>query len=158
VQRVVAVAGSAVDVPLSPEARAASREHGEALRSYQPGLENMRALTLTTLHNKELVTDELVQLRYEMSVHQAEGRANRSAAAEESMRPFTPEELRASYHRPTLILWGKDDHGNPIERGYRMFEAMPGAELHCFNACGHWPMWDQTEAFVSTVAAFLNRP
>jgi pimeloyl-ACP methyl ester carboxylesterase len=65
---------------------------------------------------------------------------------------------RAAYRKKTLILWGKDDHGNPIERGYRMFDVMPNSELHCFDNCGHWPMWDQTEAFVIVVSEFLNRP
>ena len=42
-------------------------------------------------------------------------RANRAeGAAAEAVRPVSPDELR-SYQKPTLILWGKDDHGNPIE-------------------------------------------
>jgi pimeloyl-ACP methyl ester carboxylesterase len=155
----VLIAGAGVDVPLSAESRELSREHGQVLSSYTIGLENMRTLTLGTLHHKELVTDELVNLRHEMSLAAQKGRDAHPAREQSGPReaPLTPEELRAGYHRETLILWGKDDHGNPIERGYRMFEAMPGAELHCFDECGHWPMWDQTEAFVSVVSAFLNR-
>lgn len=158
VDRVVLIAGAGVDLPLSPEAREASREHSEVLRSYQPGLDNMRTLTMGTLHRKELVTEELVELRYKMSVHQNEARQNRGVGQQSDVAPFSPDELRAAYDKRTLILWGKDDHGNPIERGYRMFEVMPNSELHCFDSCGHWPMWDQTEAFVAVVSEFLNRP
>lgn len=158
VDRVVLIAGAGVDVPLSEEGRKLSREHSEVLRSYRPGLENMRALTLGTLHRKDLVSDELVQLRYEMSVHQDEARQARGAGeAGEAVPLVTPEELKERWRKRTLILWGKDDHGNPIERGYRMLEVIPGAELHAFSDCAHWPMWDQTEAFVSVVSEFLKR-
>lgn len=157
VARVVLIAGAGVEVPLSPEAREAAREHGQYLNSYTPGLENMRNLTMGTLHRKDLVSDELVQLRYAMSIGpNYDARQGRTGAqGPEPLPPVTPEELREAYDKPTLILWGKDDHGNPLERGYRMFEVIPHAELHCFNDCGHWPMWDQTERFVSAVAAFL---
>jgi pimeloyl-ACP methyl ester carboxylesterase len=156
VSKVVLIAGGGVDVPLSEEARAASREHGEYLNSYSPGLENMRQLTTGTLHRKELVTDELVQLRYEMSVGpNYEARQGRSGDRATPMAPLTPDELRASWSKPTLLLWGKDDHGSPLERGFRMVEIMPHTELHCFDDCGHWPMWDQTERFVSVVSGFL---
>jgi pimeloyl-ACP methyl ester carboxylesterase len=158
VARVVLIAGAGVEVSLSPEARQAAREHGEYLNAYTPGLENMRALTMGTLHRKEFVSDALVQLRYEMSVGaNYEARTGRAGAdAPAPMPAVTPEEVRAgNYAKPTLICWGKDDHGSPIERAYRMFEALPTAELHCFANCGHWPMWDQTERFVSVVASFL---
>jgi pimeloyl-ACP methyl ester carboxylesterase len=158
VAKVVLIAGAGVDVPLSPQAREMAREHSAYLNSYTPGLENMRNLTMGTLHRKELVSEELIQLRYEMSIganaQAREGRAQ--AAAPAPMPPLKPEELSASYNKPTLILWGKDDHGNPVERGFRMVEAIPGAELHVFAECAHWPMWDQTERFVSGVASFLN--
>jgi pimeloyl-ACP methyl ester carboxylesterase len=157
VAKVVLIAGAGVEVPLSPEARQAAKEHGEYLRSYTPGLDNMRSLTMGTIHRKALVTDELVQLRYEMSMGtNYEARQERVGAdAAAPMAAVSADELRARYGNPTLILWGKDDHGSPVERGYRMFEVIPHAELHCFDDCGHWPMWDQTERFVSVVAGFL---
>ena len=70
VARVVLVAGAGVDVQLSPEAREIAREHNVVLSSYTLGLENMRALTMGTLHRKDLVSEELIQLRHEMSVAQ----------------------------------------------------------------------------------------
>lgn len=90
VDRVVLIAGAGVDVPLSPGAREASREHGVVLRAYTPGLglENMRTLTMGTLHRGELVTEELVQLRYEMSLHQDEARQPQTDAQRgEAVRP-----------------------------------------------------------------------
>ena len=158
VAKVVIIGGAGVSLPLSPEAQAAAREHGEALNSYTPSVDNMRRLTLGTLYRDELVSDELVKLRYEMSIgpnYEArvarQGRENTRPS-----RPITPEEITAGYQTPTLVVWGKNDPGSVIERGYKTFEAIPGAEFHGFDNCGHWPMWDQTERFVSVVADFLK--
>ncbi|MSQ23134.1 MAG: alpha/beta fold hydrolase [Chloroflexi bacterium] len=157
VANVVVIAGGGIDVPISPEAQASSREHSAFLNAYTPGLENMRTLTHGTLHRDEFVSDELVQLRYEMSIGpNYEARQGRNAASTEALRLLTPDEIKANYRTRTLICWGKDDHGSVIERGYRMFEIIPGAELHAFDNCGHWPMWDQTERWVSVVSGFLK--
>ena len=45
-----------------------AKKHSEDLREYEPSLENMRKLTLGTIFNKELVTEELVRELYEMSI------------------------------------------------------------------------------------------
>jgi pimeloyl-ACP methyl ester carboxylesterase len=34
---------------------------------------------------------------------------------------------------------------------------MPNAEVHVFPRCGHWTMFEQRDAFVATVLAFLAR-
>jgi 2-hydroxy-6-oxonona-2,4-dienedioate hydrolase len=54
------------------------------------------------------------------------------------------------------LLWGKNDAGVAVERGVLLFQALPNAELHLFNECGHWCQWDQTARFHSIVADFLN--
>jgi pimeloyl-ACP methyl ester carboxylesterase len=51
----------------SADSQALAKKHSEELREYEPSLENMRKLTLGTIFNKELVTEELVRERYEMS-------------------------------------------------------------------------------------------
>ncbi len=160
VTKAVIIATGGVDVPVSPETQAVLDEHRKYLAAYTPGLANMRQLTLGTLHRPELVTDELVKLRYEMSVgpnYEARLRQPPGAAPARPSRAIAAE-LRTRYSTKTLVLWGKNDHGNPIESGYRIAELIPSAELHTFANCGHWPMWDQRERFVAVVADFLNAP
>jgi pimeloyl-ACP methyl ester carboxylesterase len=154
VGRTVVIGGGGVDVTISAEAEAASREHSAYLRSYTPGIENMRQLTLGTLHRDEFVSDELVALRYEMSLGANDEAAKRRAKLPAAPR-VTAEELM-DYRVPTLICWGRNDEGSPIETGYKMFDMVPLSEFHAFDNCAHWPMWDASQRFVSVVADFLH--
>ena len=58
--------------------------------------------------------------------------------------------------RPTLLLWGEEDRiVTPAYRdGWR--QAIPGAQLAVIPQAGHFPHWEQPEAFVDTVTAFVE--
>jgi pimeloyl-ACP methyl ester carboxylesterase len=151
--RLVLIAGGGMTEDISPEAQETSRKHGQDLGAYTPSVENARALLRGTLYKQDLVTDELVQLRYEMSTGpNFEAQQARSKA--QAARPIVDDLRRLT--NPTLVMWGRNDRGSVIERAYRAFEAIPGAELHTFNECAHWPMWDQTARFTSVVSDFLS--
>lgn len=142
---------------LSPQGSAASQslaaKHAADLREYEPSLENMRKLTLGTIFNKELVTEELVRERYEMSVGKNyEAQVQRRAAARQ--RPVYDElnKLRVR----ALLLWGNNDHGVSVERGVELFQRIPGAEFHLFDNCAHWVQWDQADRFNRLVIDFLR--
>ncbi|MCH8198935.1 MAG: alpha/beta fold hydrolase, partial [Chloroflexi bacterium] len=103
VDRLVLVSSGTLAPKGSPAAEALARKHAADLGAYEPGLENMRKLSLGTLYHPELVTDEFVQLRYEMSIgplrEAAQARRNTPAA-----RPILDELSRLK--PPTLLLWG----------------------------------------------------
>ena len=46
------------------ESQALAKKHGEELKEYTPSMENMRKLTLGTIFNNDLVTEESVRERY----------------------------------------------------------------------------------------------
>jgi pimeloyl-ACP methyl ester carboxylesterase len=58
--------------------------------------------------------------------------------------------------RPTLLLWGEEDRiVTPAYRdGWR--QAIPGAQVAMIPQAGHFPHWEQPEAFVDTVTAFVE--
>lgn len=56
----------------------------------------------------------------------------------------------------TLILWGKHDPDAPVERGLRLFDLIPGAELHVFDGSGHAMQRDRAERFNTLVSDFLK--
>jgi pimeloyl-ACP methyl ester carboxylesterase len=153
VQKLVFTASGTVSPKGSAEAQALSKQHGEELAGFEPTLENTRALTQKTLFHKELVDDDLVKLRYEMSIgknYEAQIRKRKLP----SPQPIT-EELR-NLPCETLLLWGKNDHGVALERGVLLFQLLPHAELHVFDRCGHWCQWDQAARFHDLVANFLK--
>ena len=66
-KRLVLVSSSTLAPQGSAEAAALGKKHAQELREYTPTLENMRAMTMKTLFKSELVTEELVAERYNMS-------------------------------------------------------------------------------------------
>ncbi|HTN70479.1 MAG TPA: alpha/beta hydrolase, partial [Methylomirabilota bacterium] len=144
---------------LSPQGSANSqvlaKKHSEELRQYEPSLENMRKLTVGTIFNKELVTEELVCERYEMSTGKNyEAQLQRRNAARQKAVHDELNQLRVK----TLLLWGANDRGVSVERGIELFQRIPGAEFHLFDRCAHWVQWDQADRFNRMVVDFLRDP
>src|SRR5215470_8025026 len=63
VKSFVSTTSGSLSPPGSADSQALAKKHSEELREYEPSLENMRNLTLGTIFNKELVTEELVRER-----------------------------------------------------------------------------------------------
>ena len=143
---------------LAPEASSASaelsRKHGEDLRGYTPSIENMRVLSMGTLFQKELVTEDFVRERYEMSTGK-NFEAHLARAKEAGGRPVYDDLKNLSCR--TLILWGSDDRGASVERAFVLFKLMPNAELHIFHDCAHWVQWDHSARFNQITADFLRQ-
>lgn len=51
------------------------------------------------------------------------------------------------------IGWGKSDHLCLPRQADRAIAAFPGANLHWFERCGHFPMWDQPAETVNLILA-----
>jgi len=135
------------------ESQSLAKKHGEELREYSPSIENMRKLTTGTIFHKELVTDELVRERYEMSAgknHEAQLKRHEAPGA----RPIH-EDLR-NLKVKSLLLWGNKDRGVSVERGLLLFQLIPNAEFHLFDNCAHWVQWDQADRFNRIVSDFLR--
>jgi len=142
---------------LSPAGSAASQvlaqRHAAELREYEPGIENMRKLTLGTIFHEELVTEELVRARHEMSV----GKNHRAQLQRrDAPRPRPVYDRLNRLDKKALLLWGANDRGVSVERGLELFRQIPGAEFHLFDRCAHWVQWDQAERFNALVTDFLR--
>src|ERR1043166_527758 len=137
----------------SAESQALAKKHSEELREYEPSIENMRKLTLGTIFNTDLVTDELVRERYEMSIGKNyEAQLQRRNAARQKPVHGELNQLRVK----TLLLWGNNDRGVSVERGVELFRNIPNAEFHLFDKCAHWVQWDKADRFNEMVINFLK--
>lgn len=151
--RLVLVSSGTLAPRGSDQAEALSKKHSEDLRQYTPTIENARSLTMGTLFNKELVTEELVHERYEMSTgknfeaHLAKAKAPGAKSIKQDLQNIKCK---------TLILWGNNDRGAAVERALLLFKLIPNAELHVFDRCAHWVQWDQSDSFNRIVADFLR--
>jgi 2-hydroxy-6-oxo-octa-2,4-dienoate hydrolase len=121
---------------------------------YQPSLDNMRSVMSLFPFDPSVITDELVQERYETSLIPGAQEGLRKLLAEPSEEGETilsgmPEALVAGLQHRTLILHGREDKVVPAELGLRLANAIPQAELHLFGQCGHWVQAERFDAFLA---------
>lgn len=127
---------------------------------YQPSAEAMRDLMETFAFNPGLVTDAIVESRYQASI--------RPGAQEAFSRLFpeprqtrldalaTPEATLRTLQQPTLILHGREDVIVPLDISERFCALIPNSELHVFGKCGHWTQIEKKDRFLALVIPFLG--
>jgi proline iminopeptidase len=64
-------------------------------------------------------------------------------------------ELR-KFKFPTLVITGRYDINVAPSVAYKMHKAIPGSQLAVFERSGHLPFFEEPEAFVRTLDAFLG--
>lgn len=57
--------------------------------------------------------------------------------------------------RPTLVLWGEQDHIFPVKQAKIASALLPNARVERITNCGHYPHWEQPARFLAEVEAFL---
>jgi pimeloyl-ACP methyl ester carboxylesterase len=130
---------------------------------YEPSFENMRRVLDVFAYSRELVNDELAEVRYRGSIQpgfqeafSAMFPADESGSRQrwvEAMR--TPDdELRSLQHR-TLILHGREDQVIPVQNSYELENLLPNADLVVLSHCGHWSMIERTADFNRLVRDFF---
>src|SRR4029434_2940277 len=119
VRRLVLVSSNTLAPKGSPESQAKSKKHAEELRAYTPSFENMMKMTQGTLFHQDLVTEELVRERSEISTrNNSEAHVKRAGAA----RSKSLEDELGNLKTKTLILWGKNDHGTSLDAALLFFQ------------------------------------
>lgn len=127
---------------------------------YEPSVERMRRLIELFAYEQAIVTDDLVQLRYEASI------APRIQEAFSSMFPaprqrwldelaLSRQELEA-LDLPVLLVHGWNDRVvPPSSSSLPLMDILSDVRLHAFGQCGHWVMIEQTRPFNALIASFL---
>ncbi len=104
--------------------------------------------------DKSLVTDELVDRYFELTLREGNRQAfiDRFAAAKDT----TAYRNIAAIKTPTLILWGEEDGLIPLESAYRFHEDLPNDTLVILPNLGHVPMEENPERSLKPVLEFLT--
>ncbi len=134
----------------------------DAVWGYQPSVENMRKLLDIFAYNRELVSDELAELRFKA--------ANRPGVQEAFAAMFpaprqrwvdalacAEDELR-ELDKELLIIHGRDDDVIPMSVSLRLLEITQRSQLHVFGRCGHWVQIEHADRFNRLVGDFLSEP
>ena len=119
----------------------------------------MRRLMETFAYNAGLVTEEIVQSRYEASVRPGAQDAFARLFPEPRQQRLdalaTPEATIRTIQAPVLIVHGREDVIVPVEVAYRYSALLPHSELHVFGECGHWTQIEKRDRFLEVVTPFL---
>ena len=132
----------------------------KALRSYEPSFDAMNTLLKNYFAvDKSIITDDLVQIRYEASAapgaHEAyrlmffhpDHAGSELAVSEDQVRAITV---------PTLLVHGREDRVVPVDVAWNMIDLLPNGDLHVFSRCGHWTQIERADEFNRLVADFLE--
>jgi 2-hydroxymuconate-semialdehyde hydrolase len=128
--------------------------------SYRPGVEAMREVIGLFAYNRELITDELVRMRYEASLSPAVADSWAAMFPHPQQRwvddlALSGAEL-AAVTQPVLLVHGRDDQVVPWRSSSApMTDLLPDCRLHLIGGCGHWTMIEKTAEFLGVVQPFL---
>ncbi|WP_431275875.1 alpha/beta fold hydrolase [Variovorax ureilyticus] len=132
----------------------------DAVWGYAPSLARMRELLDIFAYDRNLVTDELAQLRYEASIRpgfQESFAAMFPAPRQRWVDAMTSNEsdIRRIAHE-TLVLHGREDRVIPLSTSLTLSNWIPRAQLHVFGQCGHWTQIEHAARFAQLVGNFLS--
>ena len=131
----------------------------DAVWGYRPSFEAMRSLLDIFAFSRELVTDELAQVRYRASIEPGFQEAFEGLFPAPRQRwvdeMVTPDAEIAALPHEVLVVHGRDDRVIPTATSRRLFELLPKAQLHLFGRCGHWTQIEWADTFNRLVSDFL---
>ena len=125
-----------------------------------PSKEKMAAFLRTLVFKQDLITDELVQERYEQA-SKPEAVAAMTALGMSFYDPATAEDgmLWREVHRlrnEVLLIWGREDRVNPLDGALIALKQIRKAQLHVFSGCGHWAQLEKFDQFNRLTIGFLK--
>ena len=133
-----------------------------ALRAYEPSHDAMRDLLRNYFAvDPAMITDELVEIRYQASIADGAYEAYRAMFFDPrhagSELGITENEVRA-IATPILLVHGREDRVVPLQVSVTMLGLLPNADLHVFSRCGHWTQIERANEFSALVTDYLARP
>jgi 2-hydroxymuconate-semialdehyde hydrolase/2-hydroxy-6-oxo-octa-2,4-dienoate hydrolase len=124
------------------------------LRGYKPSREKMREMVKAFCFDPSIVTEEVVEARYQMSLLPGAQEAYEGFMSRSS--EMAMEEKLPSIKTPALLIWGRQDKIVPLELGEKMVRLLPNARLEVIDRCGHWVQVEQSDTFNRLVIGFLK--
>lgn len=154
VRRLVLMGSAGISFPLTPAL--------DAVWGYTPSLENMRRLLDVFAFDRNLVSDELAELRYQASMRpgfQESFSAMFPAPRQRWIEALASreEDIRALDHE-ALVIHGREDQVIPLSNSLTLAQWIPRSQLHVFGRCGHWTQIEHAARFSRLVSDFLTEP
>jgi 2-hydroxymuconate-semialdehyde hydrolase len=129
--------------------------------AYTPGVEQMRQVIGLFAYNRGLITDELVEMRFQASLNPPVRDSWDAMFPEPRQRWVDDLALSGAeltdITAPVLLVHGRDDRVVPWRQSSaQLADLLPDSRLHVLSACGHWTMIERTADFLAVVLPFLR--
>jgi pimeloyl-ACP methyl ester carboxylesterase len=126
---------------------------------YEGTIESMRKVLDFFAYSRDLVNEELAQVRHKASIEPGFQESFSSmfpAPRQRWVDAMTTDEneIRKLTNR-TLIVHGREDKVIPLETSLKLEQLIDNADLSVFSHCGHWSMIERTADFNRLVRDFF---
>lgn len=124
----------------------------------EPSYETLKQMIQVFLYDQSLITEELLQGRWEAIQRHPEHLKNFLISAQKA--PLSSWDVSArlgEIKAKTFITWGRDDRFVPLDHGLKLVWNIDDARLHVFSKCGHWAQWEHADEFNRLVIDFLRQ-
>ncbi|WP_433329658.1 alpha/beta fold hydrolase [Spirillospora sp. CA-294931] len=126
---------------------------GELATKLSTGEGTVRRLAKGMMVNKHRVTDQLLaEWRAPMTFRD---NIRATYLLERRLDWGQTERALSTTKTRTLVLWGKQDKVQPVDRAHRFGRRLPNAEVQILNGCGHAPQLDCPDQVNHRLRAFF---
>ncbi|MCK5210978.1 MAG: alpha/beta fold hydrolase [Cyclobacteriaceae bacterium] len=129
----------------------------------RPSRRGMYKFYKEIVYDKSLVTDEFIELGYQMSslpgAQRSYLKTTRANVNFFGSKSKIIDHIRINLHKitaPTLIIWGNQDKILPVSHAHIAEKSIPNSTLHIFEKCGHVPMIEYVDDFNSIAIKFMS--
>jgi pimeloyl-ACP methyl ester carboxylesterase len=116
--------------------------------------EYVKEKTEQTFFDPKMATRELVDEVFEI-INNREKAIRVLYMAKSALRHNIKEHI-GTINIPVLLIWGKNDTITPAFVGEEFHKHFPNSALHILENCGHAPMMEKPEEFISLLEEFLS--
>jgi 2-hydroxy-6-oxonona-2,4-dienedioate hydrolase len=139
--------------PLEGEQAATGPAPNENVFGREPTREDVRRVLETQLYNHALISPELIEARYQMSLGHVRAQPAPRPAGGPAVAMW---ERLADVKVPMLLLYGKDDRPTTAAQADLLRERAPNLDLRVIDRCKHLIQLDAADTFQSAAAAFFS--
>ncbi len=122
-----------------------------------PSFEKMRRYLEMMMYDKNLITDDVIQERYDASIQpefMVQAPEGRGAANQQVTEPVWKDMDRIK--ADTLIVWGRDNRVQGYDNALFMLMRIPNVQLHIYGKTGLWVPVERAKEFNQLVTNFLQ--
>lgn len=122
-----------------------------------PSLEKMRQTVSRIVYDPAVLTEEVIQERYEASIDPAfmdSAPEGKGGAPGQTLEPLWQDLHRIQAQ--TLVIWGRDNSTLNFDNALFMLHRIPNVRVHIHGRCALWVPFEKAQEFNSNVIGFLS--